>query len=235
MKKMAIFVEGQTERIFAERLLSEIASSNGLQVTSYVASGGGRSGLRTLTQIKVSGPAIGFNHFVMIVDCGTDNRVRSDIGDHYDGLVAQGFSSIIGIRDLYPDFKFADIAKVRTGLNFLLKTNPIQVLFALGIMEIESWFIAEHTHFQRLSPALTVQLISANLGFDADADDLQLRPNPAVDLHNAYHLVGFVYNKSRRTVERTVGLLDYARLYIETRDRFPDLQALVENIDDFLS
>ena len=236
MKKLAIFVEGQTEQIFTERLLSEIAGPNRIQIKSHSARGGGQSGPRTLTEIRVSGPpTVGVSHFVMLVDCGTDNRVRSDVADQYESLVAAGYSAIIAIRDVFPDFTFADVSKHRAGLSSGLGTNPIKVVFVLGIMEVESWFIAEHTHFQRISPSLTVQAIITNLGFDPEVDDLQLLPNPASDLHNAYQLAGFTYGKSRKQVERTVESLDYARLYLETGGRFADLEALIATIDDFLS
>jgi hypothetical protein len=234
MKKLAIFVEGQTEQIFIERLLIEIAGAKGLQIQCYTATGGA-CGARSLKQLKVSGDTGKFNRFVMLVNSSNDGRVRSDIGDQYDGLVNAGYSSIIGIRDVYPDVPLNDINKLRNGLHFNLKASPIQVLFVLGVMEIESWFIAEHTHFTKLSPSLTVQAITTALGFDPESDDLQMRPNPASDLHASYKLAGFAYNKSRKNVERTVNLLDYARLYLETPNRFPDFAAFIASIDSFLS
>lgn len=231
---MAIFVEGKTERLFVERLLTEIAGANVLSIEVYVARGGGRSGARALTQIKVSDSTTGCAHFVLIVDCGADNRVRSDVGEQYDSLVEAGYSTIVGIRDVFPDFSFSEVARLRGGLAFRLRTTPIRVQFVLGVMEIESWFLAEHSHFPRLHASITVERIVTRLNFNAAIDDLQLRPNPATDLHNVYNLEGFAYQKNRNQIQRTINLLDYATLYVQTKNRFPDLDQFVATIDEFL-
>ena len=138
MKKLAIFVEGQTERVFIERLLGEVIGTRHLRVESYVAVGGGASGARALNLIQITDPTSDARFFAMIVDCGSDGRVRSDIGEHYNNLVAAGYSAIIGIRDVYPDVVYPDIPKLRSGLQTGLSAMPISVLFVLGVMEIES-------------------------------------------------------------------------------------------------
>jgi hypothetical protein len=235
MRKMAIFVEGQTERIFIERLLIEIAGANGLRIESFKAEGGGRSGSRTLTSVRVLGASTSYTHFVLIVDCSTDNRVKSDIRDNYDNLVASGYTAILGIRDVYPDFVYTDIGSLRAGLSSGLKNTPVTVQFTLGVMEIESWFLAEYSHFPRLDAALTLQEIVSKLGFNPSTDDLQLRATPALDLHNAYQLVGYSYQKTRNQAQRTVNLLDYATLYLQTKKGFQDMDMLIDTIDGFLA
>ena len=235
MKKLAIFVEGQTERVFIERLLVEVIGRRHLRVANYVAAGGGPSGSRALNLIQVIDPTSDARFLAMIVDCGSDSRVRSDIGDRYDTLVAAGYSTIIGIRDVYPDVTYADIQKLRTGLQLGLKQAPIKVLFVLGVMEIESWFLSEFTHFPRLDPKLTPTVIFHRLGFNPQTDDMQLRRHPASDLNDAYHIVGRAYDKSKKRIEKTVDLLDYAHLYLGMNGRLPDLDALNASLDQFLS
>lgn len=234
MKKLAIFVEGQTEQIFVERMVTEIVGTRCLQIELLSASGGGKSGARMFSQVRISPSAGDVTHFVLIVDCRSDGRVKSDIVERYDGLVASGYSQIIGIRDVYPQFNHSDIPRLRSGLSAGIKTNPINVIFTLGVMEVESWFLAEHTHFQRLNSRLTMQLIKAGLGFDPEKDDMQSRNNPASDLHDAYQLVGFAYTKRKDRVERTVDKLDYAHLYVEIRPRLPDLDNFIGAIETFL-
>jgi hypothetical protein len=168
------------------------------------------------------------------VDCAADNRVKSEIRDNYDSLVESGYSAIIGVRDVYPDFSRAEIPKLRTALDYKIKTKPIRVVFALGVMEIETWFVCEHTHFSRLSPQLTCACIRAHLGFDPETEDIQMRPNPAADLDSAYCLAGLRYTKSRRSVQRTLQLLDYASMYLTVANRLPDLKSLVQSIEKFL-
>ena len=153
----------------------------------------------------------------------------------YDGLVAQGFETIVGVRDVYPDTTYANIPLLRSGLRLHLKTSPVEVKFVLSVMEIETWFIAEHTHLQKLHSSLTPSLIKSRLGFDPSTDDIQLRPHPTEDLDNIYHLAGLKYAKNKNRVQRTVSLLDYERIYLELPAKLPDLKTLVDTITKFLT
>lgn len=234
MKKLAVFVEGQTEQIFIEKLLVEVAGKNNIAIEKRQALGG-QSTKRKLKLIEASTRESGQQYFAQIVDCGSDSRVASDIRDRYDGLVAQGFETIIGLRDVYPDITYADIPLLRRGLPCYLKTKPIEVKFVLGVMEVETWFIAEHTHLQKLHSSLTPSLIKSRLGFDPSTDDIQLRPHPAEDLDNIYHLAGLKYAKDKNRVQRTVSVLDYERIYLELPSKLPDLKTLVDTITKFLT
>ena len=234
MKKLAVFVEGQTEQIFIEKLLVEAAGKSNIAIEKRQALGG-QSVKRRLKLIEASTPNSGHRYLAQIVDCGSENRVKSDIRDRYENLVAQGFETIVGVRDVYPDAAYADIPLLRSGLRLYIKTNPIEVTFVLGVMEIETWFIAEHTHLQKLHPSLTPSLIKSRLGFDPSTDDLQLRPRPTEDLDNIYRLAGLKYTKDKNTVQRTVGVLDYERIYLELPSKIPDLKTLVDTINKFLT
>ena len=234
MKKLAVFVEGQTEQLFLERLITEIAGAHTIAIEKRKLTGGSRSRASQVL-LWASAPDQGHKYFVLIVDSSTDNRVKSDIHDNYNSLVSSGYSAIIGIRDVFPEFTHAEINKLRLGLNYRLKTKPIRVVFALGVMEIETWFICEHTHFGRINSALTPASIKANLRFDPSVDDIQLRPNPSADLDAIYKLVGLRYKKDRCSIQLTVDRLDYGFLYFSVLDRLPDLKTLVESIDGFLT
>ena len=234
MKKLAVFVEGQTEQLFIEKLLEEAAGKHNIAIEKRQASGG-KSTKRTLAVIEAKKRDSHHKYFAQIVDCGSDTQVKSDIKEHYDGLVAAGFSAIVGIRDVFPDSSYEDIPSLRRGLRLYLKTNPLEVKFILGVMEIETWFIAEHTHLQKIDSSLTPGLIKSRLGFDPSIDDVQLRPHPTEDLNRIYRLAGMKYTKDRRTVHRTVSVLDYERLYLELPSRLPDLKTLVDVINQFLT
>jgi hypothetical protein len=101
MKKMAIFVEGETESCFTDKLLREIANEKSLQILLVKASGGARSA-RIYTVIADSGSGSDKNFYIQIINSGTDNRISSDIRDNYEALMKAGFSVIIGIRDVFP-------------------------------------------------------------------------------------------------------------------------------------
>lgn len=234
MIKIAVFVEGQTEQLFAERLIEEIAGRNRVSIVKRRAVGKGIVGSRTLLTIEGE-RGTEARYYAVLIDCGCDNRVGSDIRDNYEKLVESGFSFIIGIRDVYPDFRLADVPKLRTHLNYKLRTVPIQVLFVLGVMEIEAWFLAEHTHFLKLSPLLTLPAIVSAVGFDPSQDDLTLRTHPAEDLNRIYTLAGLSYNKKRWRTLFTLDALDFEVIYLTLRSRIPDLHAFILHIENFLS
>ncbi len=233
MNKLAVFVEGQTEQVFVERLLREIAGNKEIEIKDCRPTGR-RKGKPTHLHIEASTADSRNKFFVLIVDCGGDERVKSLIRDNYDSLVKKGYQAIIGIRDVFPEQR-ANIPKLRAGLHYRMKTVPIQVEFILAVMEIEAWFIAEYTHFRRLSNRLTVERIQSEIGFDPSTDDIELRDHPSEDIRNIYQLAGFAYNKSKTNVQRTVGLLDYANIYVELGQKINDLNCLLEQIDAFLS
>lgn len=233
MNKLAIFVEGQTEQAFARKLLEEIAGTKNILIEEREARGG-RKVKRRMRRLEATAVDSGQKYFVMIVDCGADERVKSDIAERYDGLVKSGYQGIVGIRDVYPQ-KREDIPKLRRLLRYKVRSVPVEVLFVLAVMEIEAWFIAEHTHFERIHDELTTGRIHAEMGFDPAVDDVHLRDHPAEDLHKIYRSVGLAYQKTKAHVERTVDLLDYARVYLDLGQRFGDLQNLTDHIDRFLS
>jgi hypothetical protein len=235
MKKMAIFAEGETELRFIDRLIREIANVKNLRIVLERAFGGGDRIARTFKVVADSGSGDDKNFYIRIINSGTDNRVGSDIRDNYEDLVNSGFSAIIGVRDVYPEFLLADLPKLRSGLRYRLKTKPVSVDFILGVMEIEAWFLAEHTHFPRIHPRLSASRIAAMHGFDPSVDDMQLRTNPALDIHNAYSLEGLAYQKKGSQIQRTVETLDYADMYFKHKTKFPDFAVFMRVIDQFFS
>jgi hypothetical protein len=234
MKKMAIFVEGLTELKFVDRLLREVIAERNLQIAHARASGGARGSGRVMSISALSEAHEARKYFFLIVDSGSDNRVGSDIRENYDSLAAQGYASIIGVRDVRPDFSLADLPKLRSRLCYRLKTKPIQVLFVLGVMEIEAWFLAEHSHFSRIHPEIKPLRIKEELGFDPIFDDMQLRANPAKDLSDSYALEGFAYTKRSANIQRTIDALDYAAIYCDHPKKFPDIDNIIRALEAFI-
>ena len=230
MRKLAVFVEGQTEAIFVEKLLEEVAGKNRLEIQRVRLHGKVRT-----VNLHATLNGIEQDYFVLVYDCEGHQNVKSDIRDNYNGLLGRGFEAIIGMRDVYPEFTHGDIPRLRRSLAYALKTKPVEVKMILCIMEIEAWFLAEHTHFTRIHSNLTLHRIATTFGFDPSQDDLELRPQPANDLDRIYHLVGFAYTKRRTNTERTVNALDYERIYVELRQESIDLNQLLDCIDRFLS
>jgi len=102
-------------------------------------------------------------------------------------------------------------------------------------MEIESWFIGEISHYEKIHNTLTLERIQTSTGFNPATHDLEALSNPAHVLDTIYALAGFRYTKSRRNVERTIETLDYANIYLQLGSRFTDLDKLNRIITEFIT
>lgn len=229
MNKLAIFAEGQTEEIFAQHLVSFLGSDIELDIQIERVSGG-RGSRNRVIQLRAAGDSRDF--FVLIVTCGQDDHVKSDLLDRYQGLVDAGYNKIVAIKDLFPKPREEE-ELVREGFEILLPVKPVHPVLVLAVMEIEAWFLAEHTHFNQIRQDLTMDLICTKLGFDPSVDDMQNREHPANDLENAYFLVLLNYHKTRAHVERTVDAIDFPSITTDVANKFRDLERLIELIRSF--
>lgn len=236
MKKLAIFVEGETEQYFVEQLIRAIADQKTLALEVQKLQGGSSlANPRAPTVVSATGIKPESKFYVLILNSSTDNRVVSDVKDNIAGMHKQGYSAIIGIRDVFPQIARADIPKLRAGMQASVTPSPLPITFILGVMEGETWFISEATHFERIHTSLTPDHIAKNLGWDPRTDDLQLRANPADDLDRAYSLAGRRYKKEKDKLLRTVKALSMDEVYLRLGARIPDLKRLNESIDQFLT
>lgn len=234
MRKLAIFVEGQTELLFLDRLVRELAEEKGLAIEHAEATGGATRA-RHVRVLKQPGSHQQHRYYVLLVNCGGDSRVKSDILERHRSLSHSGFSTVLGLRDVYGQFRLEDVPRLRAALHQGLPPGPPEVEIFLSIMEIEAWFIAEHTHFKRLNPGLTLERVRQRLRFDPARDDLRQRWHPAADLDRIYQLGGFRYGKQRTSLERTFDLMDFRYFVEQVTRRFADAQRLVERIREELS
>lgn len=232
MRKLAIFVEGNTELVFATALIECIAGPKSVLVEQRRIRGGS-SARRSMAQIQAVKPNTGQRYYVLIVDCGGDDLVKTRIREEHDGLTRASYTQIIGMRDVRPQFARHEIARLEAGLPKYIKTKLTPVQFVLQVMEIEAWFLAEFSHFSRIDPAITPAAIHAALGFHPETDDMALRNCPADDLNACYAIGGKTYSKG--TSPATVAALDPAYMYLELPNKIPYLRALVDSIDAFLS
>lgn len=234
MRRLAIFVEGLTEELFAERFLTEVARGRGLGIEKRRASGG-KATRRSFTQITFPSGSSTPQFYALIVNSGSDNRVKSDIRENYASLVAKGYRTIIGVRDAYPEAKsIAEVPYLRKSLAYKIPTKPCDVTFVLGVMEIEAWFISEYTHFSRVSAKLTLDRITKTIGFDPSKADIQRRRCPAKDLDTIYKLARLRYIKEEELIRRTLNALNFKRICDELGGRFEDLRLFIEKVDKLL-
>lgn len=232
VRKIAIFVEGSTEVKFFDRYLREVTSQKNIDIEHWEVKGG-RNGPRTTTLVKAKDRYTSARYYAMIVNSGTDNRVVSDVRDQYPTLIKAGYNAIIGIRDVYGTYNRTDIPKLRIENYTRIKTRPIKPPMLLAIMEIEAWFLAEHTHFRRVNRNLSMAKIIQHIGFDPENDDPTLRPHPSDDLDKIYSLVNCRYTKKATQIDRTVNALDFANIHLDLPERIDDLKLLSTKFNRF--
>lgn len=233
MKRIAFFVEGQTEQIFVNRLIKEILGTKQVNIIQKQF----RGGVNIPKQEIVRNSSFSRNpaYEVLIFDCGSDNRVKSEILDNMESLRDNGYEIILGLRDLYP-LPISDLERLEKGLRFLpknLKSDHQYFDVIVAIHEIEAWFMAETTHFQRIDKRLTARFINDRLGFDPYSVDAQVREHPAKDLDNIYKLVGKSYTKRYNTTVRVVNKLDYNNIRNYLRYDLYPLDRLLNVIERF--
>ncbi|MCL2100111.1 MAG: hypothetical protein FWH22_00155 [Fibromonadales bacterium] len=232
MKKIALFVEGQTEQLFAVELIRQIFDRRKIAIESTHFTG--KIGARKITIIQSTIATQKTAYYFRIYDCrggGDNSTVKSDVVDQLASLGREGFSSVIGIRDVYP---LTDIALLRKMLRYGIPKTNIPINIVLAVREIEAWFIAEETHYEKLSPLLSIKVANAVTGIDLQKDSTESLEHPAEILHEIYHRAELAYRKRKRHVERTVEALDYENLYLNVRNRNSSLNELLDCLDGLL-
>ncbi len=237
MKKIAFFVEGQTEMYFVNKLLKEVAGYKKMSVNLLQRRGGGRVQMYEIAVEQPHENPSTPQYEALIFDCGNDEKVASDMKELAENLTNLGYSEIVGLRDLYPE---TDLVRMRRGIRFFLSTIPnhfVPCSLIVAIREIEDWFLVEKDHYCCIDINLTEELIlSSMIGFTPFTDDMSIRHNSASeDLRTIYQLVGKSYNKTKTKVERTVNCLNYTNLYLNVRNLVPELNELITIIDEFLT
>lgn len=248
MKKIAFYVEGQTEQFFVNKLLIEIAGQKNIQIELQQFQGVGKptKSIHPKTTAQPQNP----QHFALIFDCMGDGGVKPRILQDSVSLFNQGYSEIVGLIDFYSPpnrttFTLADLSMfenelsngtVRNGRR-ITQPLPNNTSIIIAVREIEDWFLAEYNHYSRIHANLILDATQiTGLGFHPCVDDLTLRNTSAADdLRSVYQLAGTTYNKSKNRVERTVECLDYTNLYLEIRNRMAKLNELITKIDNFLT
>jgi hypothetical protein len=240
MKKIAFYVEGQTEQFFVNKLLIEIAGQKNIQIELQQFQGVGKptKSIYPKTLANPQNP----QHFALIFDCMGDGGVKPRILQDAVSLFNQGYSEVVGLIDLYPRtdlVKFENELSNGTLRNGRRITQPLpnDTSIVIAVREIEDWFLAECNHYTCIDTSLVLNATQiASLGFNPCLDDLTLRNTTAAeDLRSVYQLVGKTYNKTKDKVERTVECLDYANLYVEISCKVAKLNELIGKINNFLT
>jgi hypothetical protein len=233
MKKIALFVEGQTERIFIIEFLNQLFSEHKKVIKTHE--------MRklhhniTIKNITTDDPK---EYFIVIYDCGTDDKVKSDILDNYEKLQKAGFNHIIGLQDYFNPKrrkKGITVQQLKKGLNFGLEQIIPTEIF-LAIQETEAWFIAEDKHYEVIIPDFSIDRINAIAGISIQADDTGKISHPTVVLDKIYKAGGRTsgYSKHEYVVKEIVSKLDFTNLYLNVRRRNNNLNELLTCLDGLI-
>jgi len=234
MKRMAIFVEGQTEQIFVHKLIKEMLGKDRVSIILKRSVGGTNIPKQEL--VKHYAVARKPEFYVLINDCGSDNRVKSEILENLENLSEKGYKCIVGVRDLYP-LPEKDYERLEKGLNFLPSEYKMyRRLFNIIIIiqEVETWFLGETHHYRKVDKRLNGQLINKVLGFNPFTTNPMQRHHPSKDLNDIYQLVGKSYTKRHWQVNKLVNNhLDFNNIITNLKYEIPSLGELIDSIDRF--
>lgn len=230
-RRIAFFVEGQTEQIFVNRLIREILGTQQINIMQKQF----RGGVNIPKQEIVRNSSFSRNpkYEILIFDCGADNRVKSEIIENIANLRSKGYEMIIGLRDLYP-IPITELEKLEKGLRFLphkLKNESQHFDIIIAVHEIEAWFLGETNHFKKIDKRLTSRFIREKLGFDPYTTNAEVREHPAKDLDSIYRLVGKSYTKRYGQTQRVVNKLDINNMRNNIRYDMDSLNRLINTIE----
>ncbi len=222
-------MEGLTEQLFIEKLLTEILGDRNIAIEKSKMQGGSSVAI-SITVISTPNITNDTGYYFLIIDCGGETTVSSYIREQRESLINTGYVAIFGLLDVRPRWERDEIPELERFLYYGLPQRELETKFILSIMEIEAWFLADENHYKEIDPNLTLDLILMNNNFDPTSNT-EVLENPAELLDEIYKNVDLRYGKSRSQISRTVNNLDYENIYFEVQNRIPSLKELIQSIE----
>jgi len=229
MKKIAIFVEGQTELIFIREFILKIFEYQNVNIECRTLFSD--SNFLKAEYDFPETPNDDAEYHFQIINVGNDNSVISRILKREKQMWNAGYIKIIGLRDMYSK-AYREITRnidenvinefILTHQNTInQKTdNPNNISFCFAVMETEAWFLG-FNRFEQIDIRLTNQYIMENLGFDLNSIDPEISFfHPAYIISQIYQLVGKDYDKHKGDIEAIAKKImknDYDDLYLKEK------------------
>ena len=202
-RKVAVFVEGQSEYIFVRDFLcgwyNYDSSLLGIECFSLRSD-------RFHSVPYPFGNRESCNYY-QIVNVGNDRSVLSKMLKEGPRLQNAGFHQIIGLSDMYSDRYHEQTRERRIDIAInqrFIKERHEQLKKSLqkdllsyhfAIMEVEAWILGMYQFFQRVDPGLTPHFIMSQLQIDITSDPEISFYHPAKVLADIYHLADRQYDK----------------------------------------
>lgn len=234
MIKIAFFVEGQTERIFVEKLLGEYLTYPKYTIEAKKLLG--EKSINIITRRNIS-PEI--KYYFLIYDIGGGEKVVSTLLERAEKMINQlKYCRLLALKDLHPE-KRENKEKIINLVNdkFNEKSFKNHLGFVLAIMEVESWFLADYNLFHRINNILSPNYIKNKLNIDLIKDDPELYENPAVKVGKILSLVDIKYKKREKQSYNICHNIDYAFLCFseETNNKISSFKYFIKCIDESLN
>ena len=206
MTKIAIFVEGQTERKFAKKLVGQRYGHLTFRITEIE-----RRGKNTHMSGAELRESPGLDCSFLLVEVPSRDKIISYVIDNASNMVlTQGFNLLLGLQDLFPN-KRSDKVRIINSIRTSLNRSPVydKISVVLAIMETEAWFLCDCCMFERIDVRLTSTFIQSHLGLDLVNNDPELAYNhPSKTLDDILKLVQRRYRKRSSEIDLVVRNID---------------------------
>ncbi len=221
MKKVAVFVEGQTELIFIRKLLQIVFEYTDINIKSSNLVGGIRA-KKIVEDYLVPNAQIEFTIFSV----DNDNRVLGEMKLRERNLFERGYTLVVGIRDMYgEDYKDAiremglppqTVSRIindkfrNQSLETIKKmSDPTNIYLIFSVMEIEAWILGIKDFLFKVDSRLTHNHIKALVGHSLHEVEIEdVIYHPAKVLRRILESVSFDYDKSRAALHSILSKLD---------------------------
>lgn len=208
MIKIGIFVEGQTERIFVVKFLSEYLGEHNFSRTEIENLGS--KGTKILTERSFPHA----NYYFLLFDTTGDGNVVPAVVERADNMINnQDFKYILALQDLYErprnkkKYVINQFNQLTTKFSF---QNRLKLI--LAIMEIEAWFLADYQLFNKINSIATPELINEKLGIDLINSNPESYSHPSEVINKIYNLIGMKYKKREKQTFNIVNNIDFELL-----------------------
>lgn len=207
MKKIAIFTEGQSEQIFVRHFLTQVIGWEKISFECWKL----YANRMDPAPFKYAGEKAEIHFFILNVT--NDERLLSAVNDREKRFIQKGYEKIIALRDMHSqkyskrsggviDEGITRIFIENANMTIKNMSNPSRIKMHFAIMELEAWFLGMYNMFERLNPALSIDYIEGELGFNLSVIDPQTEFfKPADIVGNILQLIDWQYKKSEHDIE----------------------------------
>jgi len=233
MLKVGIFVEGQTERIFVEKLLNEYLTSSYVTIEAIKHLG------NKVSIVRKRNTHSGTRYYFLIHDVSGDGRVVSALLERAPGMITrQNYKRLLALRDLHPR-KRGEKNKVLNSINSEFNRHSFgdKLRIILAVMEIEAWFLADYNLFSRINEKLTPDFIKNKLNVDLLRGNPELYNRPATIVDKIFRISGEKYKKREKQSYKICYKIDYEFLCCteEVHQKVSSFKYFLNCIDESLS